>query len=44
MKILQTIFIGIGSVGAPIVAILGLLGLAMMAAVVIDEMFETFFK
>jgi hypothetical protein len=44
MELAKVLFIGLGSVVAPIIAIIGFLGLALMAAVVIDELFETFFK
>jgi hypothetical protein len=44
MNILQIILIGIGSVVIPTVFILGLIGLAIMTAVVVDELFEDLFK
>jgi hypothetical protein len=44
MNFLHIVLIIIGSVVIPIVFILGLIGLAIMAAVVVDELFEDLFK
>lgn len=41
---LQTILIGLGSVVAPIIVVIGFIFFAVQLAIVIDELFETFFK
>jgi thiosulfate reductase cytochrome b subunit len=42
MNLLQIIFIGVGSVVVPIIVVTGLLTLAVMLAVTLDELFELF--